>query len=98
MNYTEENCFFEVNGKEYWAGGAIVNENLCIAYLAKDGRLNNWKGEQIGTYKIIRTWNTPKSYVSSRQHQVEAVVDGITYTGRSAGIGMMYKGKRKKSK
>lgn len=30
-------------------------------------------------------------------YQIEATVDGITYTGRGAGVGMIYKGKRKAS-
>jgi len=36
-------------------------------------------------------------YISDRMFQVEAIVNGVTYTGRSAGVGMSYRGKRKKT-
>ena len=69
--------------------------NDCITgYLGENGILTNWLGNQIGTYKITATWKTPKSYVSSTYHQVYAKVDGVTYTGRSAGINMLFKGKK----
>ena len=96
MQYVEKDCFFEVNGKQFWTGGSTVNPYFCIGYLGKNDVLTDWHGKQIGTYKITSSWKTPRSYVSSTMNQVEAVVDGITYTGRSAGIGMYFKGKRKK--
>lgn len=69
--------------------------NEIVAYLGMDGVLTDWHGNAIGTYKIVSSWPTPRSFVSSRQFQVETRVDGITYTGRSAGVGMAYRGKRK---
>lgn len=97
--YIEQNTYFEVNGEQYWSGGAIVNDDICIGYLGKDGyTLTNWAGDRLGDYAIKSTWKTPKSYVSSKMHQVEVCVFGKIYTGRSAGIGMLFKGKRKKLK
>lgn len=66
-----------------------------IGYLGADNVLTDWYGNPIGTYRIVATWPTPQSYVSSHYHQVEACVDGIVYTGRSGGRGMVYQGRRK---
>lgn len=68
-----------------------------IGYLGKFSTLTNFKGKQIGLYRIVSTWKTPKSYVSSTMHQVEALVDGHWYTGRSAGQGMSFRGKLMKT-
>lgn len=93
MNYLEQNCDITLSGKTFTGGGAQVNERFLVGYLGPNGVLNNWHGEPLGTYRITTTWKTPRSYVSSTMHQVYAEVDGITYTGRSAGIGMIFKGK-----
>jgi hypothetical protein len=50
--------------------------------------------KELGTYRITRTWKTPHSYVSSTMNQVYATVNGITYTGRSAGVGMLFRGRK----
>jgi hypothetical protein len=93
--FVEADCTVTLGGKEFTAGGAEVTDDHCIAYLGKDWELHSWHGEVIGSYRVIRSWRTPNSYVSSRMCQVEAVVNGIVYTGRSAGQGMIFKGKRK---
>jgi len=85
----------------------VVTPDRIVAYLGPDtgvpgaptirglreGILTDWHGTELGTYRITRTWRTPRSYVSSTMHQVYATVDGVTYTGRSAGVGMIFKGK-----
>src|SRR5438552_4232374 len=80
-------------GREYSALGAVVTDTHVTAYLGKNGQLTNWNGETIGTYRITRTWRTPKSYVSETMSQVYATVNGRTYTGRSAGVGMIFNGR-----
>jgi hypothetical protein len=81
---------FEHDGREYVANGAFVNDDLLIGYLGADGLLTRWDGEVIGRYVIAASWPTPRSYVSSHQHQVIATLrDGRTYTGRSAGRQMV---------
>lgn len=95
-NYREKNCVFEHGGMKFEAGGAAVVGNEIIAYLGKNHELTTWKGKKIGTYRIVSTWKTPNSYVSSTMHQVEATVKGRVYTGRSAGVGMSFRGKLKK--
>lgn len=83
------------NGKKYTAGGAAVSAKAIVAYVGKAGVLTNWKGKKIGTYRIVSSWRTPRSYISDRMYQLEATVKGRLYTGRSAGEGMIFKGKRK---
>lgn len=57
------------------------------------GPLNDWNGNKIGTARIVSSWATPKSYVSSRMYQIEATIDGVRYTGRGAGSGMVWGGR-----
>ena len=96
MKYIETDCTFTHGGKTFESGGAMVTPDFIVAYLGKDGVLTDWHGERLGTYRIVSTWKTPRSYVSSSMSQVIATVDGVSYTGRSAGVGMVYKGRRTK--
>ena len=106
--YIETNCTFEHGGRTFEAGGAYVTPDRVIAYPGRDetsridprgeatsGPLKDWHGNKIGTWKAVLSWPTPRSYMASRMFQIEAVVNGITYTGRGCGEGMIYKGKRK---
>ena len=100
--YVEKDCTFEFEGGKFESGGAVVTPDYCIGYIG-DRReaggpreLLDWHGNVLGTCSITSTWKTPHSYVSSRMHQVYATVNGVTYTGRSAGAGMVFKGKRAK--
>ncbi len=98
MNYVESDCVFTFQDREFESGGAFVSPAYIVAYLGKDNNLLDWHGAKLGTYRTTASWRTPNSYVSSRYYQVEASVDGVVYTGRSAGEGMIYKGKAKKVK
>jgi hypothetical protein len=79
-------------GRDYRARGAVVTDTHVYAYLGKDGVLTNWHGDTIGTYVITSTWSTPRSWFSSSMHQVYATIGGKVFTGRSAGVGMYFKG------
>lgn len=59
------------------------------------GIVTDFQGKKIGTYVVTSKWKTPKSYVSSTMLQVDARIDGNTYTGRSAGNNMLFNGKLK---
>lgn len=83
----------EYEGKEFAAFGSVITDTHISAYLGKAGVLTNWAGEAVGTYHITSTWSIPRSFVSSTMHQVYACVNGKTYTGRSAGVGMLFNGK-----
>ncbi len=85
----------ELAGKEYAACGAYVDDRVLVAYLGDDDVLTTWDGEPLGGYVLTASWPTPRSYVSSHRHQVVATLhDGRTYTGRSAGRGMLVRARR----
>lgn len=94
QTYIETNCTIEHKGQQFESGGAVVTEQYVVAYLAKDGVITDWHGEPLGTYNILSTWKTPRSYVSSTMHSVECFIQGTRYTGRSAGEGMSIRAKR----
>ena len=93
--YVETDCTIEFNGQTFESGGAAYDGSRIVAYLGESGVLTNWRGDAIGRYVITSTWQTPRSYVSTTMSQVSACVEGVWYTGRSAGVGMAYVGKRK---
>lgn len=77
--------------------GYTRTEEGLTAYLGKYGDLTKWDGTVIGRYYISATWRTAGSYVSSTTSQVYATLaDGTKWTGRSAGEGMVFNGKRVK--
>ena len=96
--FVERPCVFTAGGRAFEAGGAAGSEGHLVAYLGEGGVLTDWHGSPIGTYRITATWRTPRSFASGRMHQVEATVGGRVYTGRSAGVGCVYRGRRKKSR
>lgn len=93
--FIETNCTVTHEGKSFEAGGAVVTHDHIVAYPKADGVLGDWHGNPIGTWRATSTWRTPRSYMSSTMSQIEAIVDGVTYTGRGAGEGMIFKGKRR---
>jgi hypothetical protein len=97
---TGEIGIVEHNGKEFAAGGGDVDHaaGRVAAYTSKDGALTLWSGRQIGTWRAVASWRTPRGILSDRMYQIEAVVDGILYTGRGGGEGMLWRGKRKVGK
>ncbi len=106
--FIETNCCIEHNGVKFCSGGAVVTETHIVGYIGKligDGMgcdrygstsrryLTDWHGNNIGTCAFSSTWRI-NSYMSNVMHQVYAVVNGVTYTGRSMGEGMLFRGKR----
>ena len=85
---------FEFQGKEFTSGGAFVSPTHAVGY-PDNGTLRAWDGTVLGTCRIVSRWATPNSWLSSHQCQVEATIDGIRYTGRGAGNGMLWRGRRK---
>jgi hypothetical protein len=82
----------EEYGAKYRSSGA---PDFIIAYPCANGVLGDFHGNPIGTWRAVSTWRTPRSFYSGTMSQIEAVVNGVRYTGRGAGEGMVYKGKRK---
>jgi hypothetical protein len=91
--FTEQDCTIVHNGQSFTSGGAVITDNRIVAYLGKDKVLTDWHGSAIGTYRIVSTWKTPRSIVSSTMSAVHATVNGKLYKGRSAGEGMEFFGK-----
>jgi len=94
----EADCAITFHGISYTANGAMVTEKWIIAYMGADmASVTDWHGHKLGNATIKTSWATPTSYASDRCYQVDATVNGITYTGRTGGGGMIYKGKVKRS-
>ena len=91
----EKDCVFNFQGRTFEAGGAVVTPEYLIAYPRANGVLGDWHGNPIGTWRATATWLTPRSYVSCTMSQIRARLDdGAIYTGRGAGEGCIFKGKR----
>jgi hypothetical protein len=91
--YIETDCTITHEGRSFTSGGAVVTDDRIVAYLGKDKVLTDWHGNAIGTYRIVSTWKTPRSYMSDVMHAVHATVNGKLYKGRSMGEGMAFTGK-----
>ena len=96
-DYIEQDCTIRHGGQDYTAGGAVITAGLLIAYPAKDGALTDWHGRTIGTWRAVSSWRV-NSFIGSRMYQIEAVVNGATYTGRGFGEGMIYRGRPKRGR
>jgi hypothetical protein len=90
----ETDCAITFHGRKYEANGAMITDRWIIAYMSNDmGSVTDWHGETLGHAKVKTSWATP---TNDRCYQVECNVNGITYTGRTGGGGMIYKGKVKR--
>lgn len=101
--YVETDCTFEFQGKSFTSGGAVVAPDYAIGYpkfereyIGAAGIMDDWHGNKLGECRITGKWSTPRSFISSYYFQIEATINGVKYTGRSAGNGMIWKGKRSK--
>ena len=92
--FIETACTFEHEGQTFESGGAVVTPDYLVAYPGEAGRLNDWHGRQLGTWRPVASWRV-HSYVGGMMYQIEATVGGVTYTGRGFGVGMLFNGKRK---
>lgn len=93
--FVETGCVFTHEGRSFEAGGAVVTPETITAYPGEHGVLTDWHGNTLGSWRSVAAWPVT-SFMGSTMHQIEARVDGVTYTGRGFGIGCVYNGKRKK--
>ena len=102
MEYKEQGCCIEHEGRKFCAGGAEVTPEFAIGYFKANGNsevftdgcsITDWHGKVLGSAKITGSWPI-RSYMGSRMYQVRAVIDGMAYTGRTLGSAMIWKGKR----
>lgn len=99
--FIEQDCTFSHKGRSFTSGGAIVTDQYLTAYPGKEGRLNDWHGNQIGTYRILssrpaRFFGCP-SWMGDRYYYMRATVNGTQYSLRGFGEGMIARGKSLKS-
>ena len=77
------------------AGGAT--QEWAIGYMSSDMvRVTDWNGATLGMARVVTSWPMAGSCLSDRQYQVEAMIDGAVYTGRTLGAGMLWKGRVKR--
>lgn len=88
---------FVHEGREFAARGATVTAEYATAYPGDGGILKDWSGAAIGTWRKVASWFVadPRGYSRTAMYQIEAVIDGRTYTGRGQGLGMLWRGKAK---
>ena len=87
---TEAFAIGYVDGLEDAKIGGLRSANWRGAAVIK-----NWHGDQIiGRIIGAQSWRTPQSYVSGHMWQITAIINGLEYTGRSAGDGMLWRGRR----
>jgi hypothetical protein len=92
-SYIERDCIFEHDGRKFESGGAIVTDLFIVAYPATQGRLNDWHGNEIGTWRVLSSWRV-RSWIGERMYSIEARVNGVRYVGRGFGEGMSLRAKR----
>ena len=97
MAYVETDCTVEHEGRTFEAGGAVVTPDRILAYPGAGGVLRDWHGRQLGSWREVASWRMARwSPIGGWvMRQIEARVDGVTYTGRGFGVGCIYRGKRK---
>jgi hypothetical protein len=97
MQFIETDCTIEHEGHKFTANGAYVTGHYAAGYI-NGNKLTTWKGETIGTARIVKTWRVSTSPFGTYMHQIECLIDGVMYTGRGQGDGMIWQGKRKAAK
>ena len=73
----------------------MTTPNYLVAYPGPNAVLQDWHGNAIGTWRSVTSWRTPRSFTADRMYQIEATVNGVTYTGRGGGVGLIFRGRRK---
>ena len=84
-------------GREFTNLGASVTPDHAVGYVqVQPGHweLTDWNGDHLGFGRSTSKWKTPGSFVSSHYYQARFKINGVWYTGRTAGHGMLWKGKR----
>jgi hypothetical protein len=93
-----ETASVTLEGRTFTSGGAHVDPERAVAYMADDlHSVKTWNGEIMGLAHVVASWIARTSFpLTTRMYQVEAHIDGRTYTGRTAGAGMLWRGRVKR--
>lgn len=106
VGFAEFGTIVGPNGREFIAGGARVDPERAAGYpefqkgresIGCEGMMNDWEGKPIGTCRIVGAWRV-QSFMGSHMLQIEATIQGRTYTGRGFGSGMLWRGKAKRGR
>lgn len=104
QTYIEQDCTIEHNGHKFTSGGAVVTDSHIVGYLrGPDSRVGDrgefvsWRGEKLGTYVIISRWRVNNSWQSTHRIAARVFINGVVYSGRGFGSGMLFRGKRVKN-
>jgi len=96
--YIESNCTISHAGRSYTANGAVVTADRVVAYPGANGILNDWHGQPIGTYHVISSrpavFFGHRSWMADRYFYMRATINGVRYSLRGFGEGMIATGKR----
>lgn len=70
-----------------------VTDTTAVGYMSSDmAQVTTFDGAVLGTARVVNSWRI-KSHLSERMFQVECIIDGRTYTGRTLGASMSWHGK-----
>ena len=101
--FVEQDCTIEHEGRTFESGGAYIVDGRIAAYPAKaphNGRqpLCDWHGNEIGYWYVINSRPAVffgyQSFMGDRYYYMRGVVDGVRYSLRGFGPGMIATGKR----
>lgn len=99
---------FEAGGAvvtdEYAIGYVKIGDYLHLSHVDRNGRVTgdplgtvtDWRGNYLGNVYSCQSFRLhPSSFGSQgRMFQIKAQINGIWYTGRTQGNGMIWRGKR----
>ncbi len=95
--FVEQDCTVAFQGHKFTAGGAVATKTELIAYPGKNGQLKDWHGNTIGSYSVISSrpaiFFGRRSWQGSRYYFMRAKVNGVSYSLRGFGVGMVAQGK-----
>ena len=86
--------FFETatltfQGRSFTSGGAVVTPDHIVAYTGKDGKLIDFEGHVLGTYRVTSTWKQCTRWNWTRMTAVAAYVNGRQWYGRQGDMDLI---------
>jgi len=71
-----------------------VAPEFAAGYMSADmSQLVDFNGTILGSARVVNQWAIRAGMVSDAMYQVECIIDGFAYTGRTAGAAMLWRGK-----
>ena len=87
MDYIEQNCTVNFQGRKFTANGAFIGSNHAFVYVKtkQDQTIDvtNWRGKKLGCGMIHKVWSRTYPYRGKVTfYQVSFEIDGVRYSGR----------------